>query len=199
MKMTSIRFRNTALAIIAFGLLLFAPFSSVFAQTEEPIGGDRGVNIIAGPHAVRVVIINSNLAAGFLQMALFITDANTGETVSDARVILKANNDDQDYEGWGTAHNSPRDPRRYDARMNLGSTGDWTIDVDVTSSIGHGGANALTIEVPSLNRYTDGSLVFFGIFAAMMVGVIWLIWSVKRQNRRRSELADLGEQGEAQG
>jgi hypothetical protein len=196
MRMTSIRFRNTALAIIAFGLLLFVPFSSVFAQTEEPIGADRGVNIIAGPHAVRVVVINSNLAAGFLQMALFITDANTGETVSDARVILKANNDDQDYEGWGTAHNSPRDPLRYDARMNLGSTGDWVIDVDVTSSIGHGGATALTLEVPALNRYTDGSLVFFAIFAAMMVGVIWLIWSVKRQNRRRSELA---EQGEAQG
>lgn len=143
-------------------------------------------------------MINSNLAAGFLQIALFITDANTGETVSDARAILKANNDDQDYEGWGTAHNSPRDPRRYDARMNLGSTGEWIIDVDVTSSIGHGGAIALTLEVPSLNRYTDGSLVFFGIFAAMMVGVVWLIWSVKRQNRRRAELADLGKQGEAQ-
>jgi len=198
MGMTSIRFRNTVLAVLVLGLLLFAPFSSVFAQTEEPTGGDRGVDIIAGPHAVRVVVINSNLAAGFLQIALFITDANTGETVSDARAILKANNDDQDYEGWGTAHNSPRDPRRYDARMNLGSTGEWIIDVDVTSSIGHGGAIALTLEVPSLNRYTDGSLVFFGIFAAMMVGVVWLIWSVKRQNRRRAELADLGKQGEAQ-
>ena len=178
-------------------LLLIAPLSSVAAQQEDPIGGDRGVDIIAGPHAVRVVVINSNLAAGFLQMALFITDANTGETVSDARVVLKANNEDQDYEGWGTAHNSPANPQRYDARMNLRSTGEWTIDVDVTSSLGQGGANALTLEVPALNRYTDGSLIFFGIFAAMMLGLAYIIWSAKRDNRRRRLAKQSGTQPES--
>mgnify|MGYP001808662954 FL=1 len=183
--MTSIKLRNVGLAVTIMALLLIAPLSSVAAQQEEPIGADRGVNVIAGPHAVRVVVINSNLAAGFLQIALFITDSNTRETVSDARVILKANNDGQDYEGWGTAHNSPANPQRYDARMNLGSTGEWTIDVDVKSSLGQGATNALTLEVPALNRYTDGSLVFFGIFAVMMLGVIYIIWSVKRDNRRR--------------
>ena len=183
--MTSIKLRNIGLAVTIMALLLIAPLSSVAAQQEEPIGADRGVNVIAGPHAVRVVVINSNLAAGFLQMALFITDSNTRETVSDARVILKANNDGQGYEGWGTAHNSPANPQRYDARMNLGSTGEWTIDVDVKSSLGQGATNALTLEVPALNRYTDGSLVFFGIFAVMMLGVIYIICSVKRDNRRR--------------
>ena len=183
--MTSIKLRNVGLSVTIMALLLIAPLSSVAAQQEEPIGADRGVNVIAGPHAVRVVVINSNLAAGFLQMALFITDSNTRETVSDARVILKANNDGQGYEGWGTAHNSPANPQRYDARMNLGSTGEWTIDVDVKSSLGQGATNALTLEVPALNRYTDGSLVFFGIFAVMMLGVIYIICSVKRDNRRR--------------
>ena len=183
--MTSIKLRNVGLSVTIMALLLIAPLSSVAAQQEEPIGADRGVNVIAGPHAVRVVVINSNLAAGFLQIALFITDSNTRETVSDARVILKANNDGQGYEGWGTAHNSPANPQRYDARMNLGSTGEWTIDVDVKSSLGQGATNALTLEVPALNRYTDGSLVFFGIFAVMMLGVIYIIWSVKRDNRRR--------------
>ncbi|MCS5656584.1 MAG: hypothetical protein FI711_09590 [SAR202 cluster bacterium] len=183
--MTSIKLRNVGLAVTIMALLLIAPLSSVAAQQEEPIGADRGVNVIAGPHAVRVVVINSNLAAGFLQIALFITDSNTRETVSDARVILKANNDGQGYEGWGTAHNSPANPQRYDARMNLGSTGEWTIDVDVKSSLGQGATNALTLEVPALNRYTDGSLVFFGIFAVMMLGVIYIICSVKRDNRRR--------------
>ena len=183
--MTSIKLRNGGPAGTIMALLLIAPLSSVAAQQEEPIGADRGVNVIAGPHAVRVVVINSNLAAGFLQIALFITDSNTRETVSDARVILKANNDGQGYEGWGTAHNSPANPQRYDARMNLGSTGEWTIDVDVKSSLGQGATNALTLEVPALNRYTDGSLVFFGIFAVMMLGVIYIICSVKRDNRRR--------------
>lgn len=195
MTMTSIKLRNIFLPILLLAMLLTAPLSSVAAQQDETIGADRGVNIVAGPHAVRVVIINSNLAAGFLQMALFITDANTGETVSDARVVLKSNNEKQEYEGWATALNSPAMPRRYDVRMNLSSTGDWTIDVDVSSSLGQGGARAFTVEVPSFKRYTDGSLVFFGVFAAMALGLAYLFWSVKRDNRRRREAAE----GESQG
>jgi hypothetical protein len=177
--------------IVFFGalfaaLFLLAPISAAFAQDDERLGENRGVDVIAGPHAVRVVIINSNPAAGFIQMAMFITDASTGETVSDARVILLANNDGEDLESVWTAHKvSPNDPRRYDTRMNLGSTGDWIISVDVSSSLGQGGAEALHIVVPSLNRYTNGSLVFFAIFAAMMLGVAYLFWSVKRDNRRR--------------
>ena len=197
MRITSIKFRNIAFAVTVMALLLIAPLSYVAAQQEDPIGGDRGVDIIAGPHAVRVVMINSNLAAGFLQLALFITDANTGETVPDARVLLRANNDDQEYEGWGTAHNSPTNPQRYDARMNLKSTGEWTIDVDVRSSLGQGGANALTLEVPAFNSYTDGSLVFFGIFAAMALGLAYIIWSAKRDNRRRRLAKQSGTQSES--
>ncbi len=187
--MTSLNLRNMTLAVLAAVLLLSASLSSVSAQQEETIEDGRGVDVVAGPHGVRVFVINSNLAAGFLQMALFITDANTGETVSDARVVLKANNEDQEYEGWATALNSPAMPRRYDVRMNLGSTGEWTIDVDVSSSLGQGGTRALTVEVPSLKRYTDGSLVFFGIFAVMMLGIAYLFWSTKRQNRLRRETA----------
>jgi|TARA_B100001971_G_scaffold144392_1_gene133569 hypothetical protein len=196
MGITSFNLGNMTLAVLVVVLLLFAPLASVAAQQEDPLGEGRGVDVVAGPHAVRVFVINSNLAAGFLQMALFITDANTGETVSDASVVLKANNEDQAYEGWATALNSPSMPERYDVRMNLGSTGEWTIDVDVSSSLGQGGTRALTLDVPALSRYTNGSLVFFGIFAAMMLGLVYLFWSTKRQNRRRREAVEVDAQGE---
>tara|TARA_B100000586_G_scaffold196081_1_gene144815 strand:+ start:437 stop:1030 length:594 start_codon:yes stop_codon:yes gene_type:complete len=196
MGITSFNLGNMTLAVLVVVLLLFAPLASVAAQQEDPLGEGRGVDVVAGPHAVRVFVINSNLAAGFLQMALFITDANTGETVSDASVVLKANNEDQAYEGWATALNSPSMPERYDVRMNLGSTGEWTIDVDVSSSLGQGGTRALTLDVPALSRYTNGSLVFFGIFAAMMLGLVYLFWSTKRQNRRRREAVEVDVQGE---
>ena len=195
MGITSFNLGNMTLAVLVVVLLLFAPLASVVAQQEDPLGEGRGVDVVAGPHAVRVFVINSNLAAGFLQMALFITDANTGETVSDASVVLKANNEDQAYEGWATALNSPSMPERYDVRMNLGSTGEWTIDVDVSSSLGQGGTRALTLDVPALSRYTNGSLVFFGIFAAMMLGLVYLFWSTKRQNRRRREAVEVDAQG----
>ena len=177
---------------LIFTLFTFASVYSVAAKQGVPgvpIDRDSGVDIVAGPHNVTVVMVNQNLAAGFIQMALFITVADTGAIVPDARVIIMADNERQDYEGWATALNSPADLERYDVRMNLGSTGEWKINVDVSSSLGQGGAEALTLEVPALNRYTSGSLVFFGIFAAMMFGVAYLFWSVKRNNRRKREVA----------
>ena len=186
MGIISIKHKIVFFGALFAALILLAPISAAFAQDDERLGENRGVDVIAGPHAVRVVIINSNPAAGFIQMAMFIADASTGETVSDARVILLANNNGEDFESVWTAHNSPNDPRRYDTRMNLGSTGDWIISVDVSSSLGRGGAEALHILVPSLNRYTNGSLVFFAVFAAMILGVAYLFWSVKRDNRRRA-------------
>ena len=192
--MVSIKLRNIGLLAFIVALLLMAPLSSVAAQVEDPDENPRDVSVTAGPHQVRVVLVNANLAAGFVQMALFVTDANTGEAVADARVVLIANNDKQDYEGWATAHNSPNMPERYDVRMKLGATGEWVISVDVSSSLGQGGADALTLEVPALKRYTDGSLIFFGVFAVMMLGIAYLFWSTKRNNRRREAA-----QGEPQG
>ena len=186
--MVSIILRNIGLPAVIVVLLLIAPLSSAFAQQE-----DRGVNIIAGPHAVRVVLVNSNLSAGFLKIVLFVTDADTGETVADARVVLIAENEKEDYQGWATALNSPESPQRYDVRMNLSSTGEWVISVDVSSALGQGGATAFTVEVPSFNRNTDGSLVFFAVFAVLMLGVAYLFWSTRRNNRRRQAA-----QGESQ-
>ena len=196
--MINIKLRNTGLAFFIVALFLISPLSSAVAQQEDPIGGDRGVDVIAGPHAVRVVVINSNLAAGFLQIALFVTDANTGVPVTDARVVVTANNEDEDYPGWATALNSPALPQRYDVRMKLDSTGEWVIGVDVSSPLGQGGATAMTVEVPSFNRYTSGSLVFFGVFAVMALGVAYIFWSAKRDNRRRREAAQNEAQGEPQ-
>ena len=190
MGMASIKIRNIGLLVLAGVLLLVAPIASVAAQEGDP----REVTVTAGPHRVRVVAVNTNLAAGFIQMALYVTNADTGEVVPDAQVLLVAKNDEEDYEGLGIALNSPAEPERYDVRMNLGSTGEWLISVDVSSPLGRGGASAMTFEVPSLNRYTSGSLVFFGVFAVMLLGVAYIWWSTRRNNRRRREAA----QGESQ-
>lgn len=179
--MPRIKLRVVGLSALALVLLLMAPLSSAAAQEED----ERGVNVIAGPHAVRVVLVNSNLAAGFVKLALFITDANTGVAVPDAKVVILANNEEEDFEGWATALNFPSMPERYDVRMNLNSTGEWLISVDVSSSLGQGGATAMTLEVPAVRRNTDGSLVFFGVFAVMMLGIAYLFWSTRRNNRRR--------------
>ena len=183
--------RLSALTVVLV-LLLMAPLPSVAAQEEED---PRTMTVTAGPYRVRVVPVNTNLAAGFIQMALYVTNADTGEVVPDARVLLIAKNEEEQYEAVGIALNSPAEPEKYGLRMNLGSTGEWLISVDVSSPLGHGGASAMIFHVPALNRYTDGSLVFFGVFAVMMLGIAYLFWSTKRNNRRRREAA----RGEPQG
>ena len=192
MDISAIRLANISLIFFVAALLLLTPLPSVSAQSGEPVEADQVADIIAGPHAVKVVLINSNLAAGFIHMGFLVTDASTGEAVSDARVVIKAINDKEEYEGWGSAHNSPADPQRYDGRMNLGSTGEWVINVHVSSPLGQGGATALMLEVPALNRYTDGSLVYFGVFGVLALGVTYLFWSVKRQNSRKLDQGGLG-------
>ena len=193
--MTSIKLRFIGLSAFAIIVLMMVPLSSAAAQDEDLIGEQRGVNVIAGPHAVRVVVVNSNLAAGFVKMVLFVTNAETGEPVPDASVVILTENEEEEFEGWATALNSPGMPERYDVRMNLASTGEWVISVDVSSSLGQGGATALTLEVPSFRRYTAGSLVFFGVFGVMMLGIAYLLWSVKRDNRRRREASQVEHPG----
>lgn len=144
--MASNKRRIISLSALALVLLLIVPLSSAAAQDED----ERGVDVVAGPHAVRVVLVNSNLAAGFVKMVLFVTNAETGEPVPDASVVIRSNNEEDDLEGWAIALNSPNMPERYDVRMNLDSTGEWLISVDVSSSLGQGGATAMTLEVPPL-------------------------------------------------
>ena len=187
MDVSAIRLANISLIFFVAALLLLTPLPSVSAQSGEPVEADQVADIIPGPHAVKVVLINSNLAAGFIHMGFLVTDASTGEAVSDARVVIKAINDKEEDEGWGSAHKVPPDPRRYDGRMNLGSTGEWVINVHVSSPLCQGGATALALEVPALNRYTEGSLVYFAVFGALMLGVAYLFWRVKRANRPKSD------------
>ncbi len=146
----------------------------------------REVRVTAGPHEVRVIPVSTNVAAGFVQFSVLVFDSNTGQPVPDARVVLLATNEEEEYEGWATALNTPSLPEQYDVRVNLESTGDWLISVDVDSPLGRGGAEIMTLHVPALQRYTSGSLVFFGVFALLLGGVVYLWWSVRRNQRRRA-------------
>jgi len=172
-------------AVSAFAVALWvAAWPLASAQAQEAPSGE--VRVTAGPHDVRVFPVNTNLAAGFVQFSVLVFDPNTGEPVPDAKVVLLAYNEEEEYEGWATALNTPSLPEQYDARVNLESTGDWLISIDVDSPLGRGGAEVMTLHVPSLQRYTSGSLVFFGVFAVLIGGVAYLWWSVRRNQRRKA-------------
>lgn len=139
----------------------------------------------SGAHDIRVVPVNYNLGVGSAQFAVFVTDPATGEPVSDAKVVMLAESAEEGNPGWAIATNSPDSPGRYVVHLKLDSTGEWFIKVDVASSLGADLIDVATLEVPSLNRLTQGSWVFFGMFAVIMLGIAYVWWSARRNYRRK--------------
>ena len=164
------------LAVFASSLLPAA------AVAQEP---EREEVRYSGAHDIRVVPVNYNLGVGSAQFAVFVTDPATGEPVSDAKVVMLAESAEEGNPGWAIATNSPDSPGRYVVHLKLDSTGEWFIKVDVTSSLGADLIDIATLEVPSLNRLTQGSWVFFGMFAVIMLGIAYVWWSARRNYRRK--------------
>ena len=170
-------------ALLALIALVFMPFSALAQESER-----EEVRYV-GSHDIRVVPINYNLGAGSAQFAVFVFDPETGEPVADADVVVLAESAEEGDPGWAFATNTPAVPERYDVHLKLDATGEWNIKVDVSSSLGADLADVTTLEVPSLNRLTQGSWVFFGMFAVIMLGIGYVWWTARRDYRRKQAAA----------
>jgi hypothetical protein len=138
-----------------------------------------------GDHDIRVVPANLNLGAGSAQYSVIVTDPVTGEPVSDAQVVLVADHEAESDPGWAIATNSPTDPAQYNVHLKLDSTGTWAISADVSSPLGADLVDVGVLEVPSVNRLTQGTWVFVGVFAAILGGIAYVWWSARRDYRRK--------------
>lgn len=169
-----------ALVLLAAVVGAFLLPAAVAAQdpTREEVRHD-------GAHNILVVPVNLNLGAGSAQYAIFVTHPVTGEPVPDARVVMLATNDRESNPGWAIATNSPAARERYDVNLKLDSTGEWTVSVDVSSLLGADLVDVSTLQVPSVNRLTQGTWVFVGVFVAIMSGIGYVWWSARRNYRRK--------------
>ena len=170
----------TALATLLF--LTIASLHPVAAAAQED--GKEEVHYV-GAHDIRVLPVNLNLGAGSAQYAVIVTDPASGEPVPDARVVLVAANSVEGNPGWAIATNTPGLPEQYDVNLKLDSTGEWAISADVSSSLGADLVVVTTLNVPSVNRLTQGTWVFFGVFGAILVGIAYVWWSARRDYRRK--------------
>ena len=170
---------------ILFALLVASLLPAMAAAQEL----EREEVHYTGAHDIRVVPVNYNLEVGSAQFAVFVTDPATGAPVPDAKVVMLAESAEEGNPGWAFATNSPARPERYIVHLKLDSTGQWDIKVDVSSSLGADLADVTTLEVPSLNRLTQGSWVFFGMFGIIMLGIAYVWWSARRNYRRKRAAA----------
>ena len=174
--------RSSVLALAA--LVALAAMIPLAASALAQEGSREEVHHV-GAHDIRVVPTNLNLGAGSAQFSVLVTHPETGEPVPDARVVLVTSNAEQSDPGWAIATNSPAIPEQYNVHMKLDSTGEWTISADISSSLGADFVDVMTLEVPSVNRLTQGTWVFVGVFAAILGGIAYVWWSARRDNRRK--------------
>ena len=171
--------------LTAYALLL--ALAAVFALPSAAAGQEGGREEVRhiGAHDIRVLPTNLNLGAGSAQYSILVTHPETGEPVPGARVMMLTGNQEDDEPGWAYATNSPADPQQYNAHLKLDSTGQWTISVDVSSSLGADFVEVGVLEVPSVNRLTQGTWVFVGVFALILGGIAYVWWSARRDYRRK--------------
>lgn len=176
--------RRAAPTLLLAALLALAAAYLLPATAAAQDSGREELRHI-GDHDIRVARINYHLGSGSAQFAVFVTDPASGAPVADARVVMVAAHHTESNPGWAIATNSPAAPERYDVHLKLDATGQWDISVDVESPLGADRAEVTTLEVPSLNRLTQGSWVFFGMFAIIMLGIAYVWWSARRDYRRK--------------
>ena len=178
------------LAVLALVLaLMLVHVVAGKAVAQEP---ERDEVHYLGSHEILVVPVNLNVGAGSAQYAVIVTDPETGAPVSDARVVLVASNSEEGNPGWAIATNSPADPAQYNVNLKLDATGVWAISADVSSPLGADLVEVGELEIPSVNRLTQGSWVYFGVFGAILAGIAYVWWSARRDYRRkRAAGADL--------
>ena len=167
-----------AVLLALLWILALAPASYAQESASEEVH-------YVGAHDIVVVPVNLNVGVGSAQYAVIVTDPETGDPVPDARVVLVASNAVEGEPGWAIATNSPADPAQYNVNLKLDSTGAWDISADVSSSLGADLVEVTELEVPSVNRMTQGSWVYFGVFGAILAGIAYVWWTARREYRRK--------------
>lgn len=174
-----------ALWAVIFTLALTPTVALAQVADHEPY------RVEAGPYRISVLDNPSSLSLGTVQYMVWVTNAEDGQPVPDARVVIRSRHVEDGRGGWANAMNTPVARDIYEAVMELEGPGLWEMSVDVSSELGR-----VEVEIPSQNvpvprQSREGGLVFIGVFTVLILGGIYLVWSSRRALRRR-EAANAG-------
>ena len=176
------------LALLLAGIfMLFA--ASTGMRPTLVAAQEQGDNIqryeqVAGPYAINAAVIQSGLSLGVTLFAITVVDEATGLAIPDVKVFLSVKHEESEEGGIGAALNTPSHPERYDAKMDLTSSGLWRVTIDVESSKGRVATQMIDLVVPSTRRITGGTYVFIGVFAVIISGAAYVWWSTQRQRSK---------------
>ncbi len=134
-----------------------------------------------------MAIVQSSLSLGTTLFAITVVEASSGQPVPGASVLLKSRHQAGDGEIRSLALNTPSNPDRYDAVVDLDAPGTWRVAVEVDSSLGRVSVGMAQLEVPETRKITGGTFVFIGVLVVLITGVTYVWWSTQRGRRRRDQ------------
>lgn len=155
-------------------------------STEAQQTGARPYYVEAGGYHIGVLSKPSGLSLGTIDYIVTLNDPQTAAPISDARVLIRAvKAEGEGQEGWANALNTPGYPDRYTARVELDEPGVWKMGVEVSGELGHVQVEAPSQVVPKPREAQSGGLVFIGAFAAIGLGAAYVIWTIRRAQKKR--------------
>ncbi len=96
----------------------------------------------------------------------------------------------EDTAGWAVALHQPSNPGTYEATVQLDARGTWHSSVEVFSSLGRVEVEVPPLTIPEPRQTRSGSLVFLGVFLAILLGVSYLVWSSRKAIKAREAASE---------
>ena len=189
--MRCLKFFPVFLAIAALCLLFDPDEDIVLAQAacqQDDIAGPVRIdrNVVVGGYKLCVEAEASKLSLGAASVSVAVLNAVTEAPVYDARVVIHNRHSGSGEEGWATALPVPTRPEIYRvARMRLDYPGQWDLSVEVDGPLGQVETGVGTVTIPKPRQYWVGSVVFAGMSAFLLCGLAYVVWSIRRSQRRR--------------
>ena len=184
-------FRISSIAV-GLCLLLAGMTTVVRAQSDEDF--DPLFVRPAGDFEVAVRWLPPAPQVGFVNVALKPTLAATGESVTDARILIVAERSlvingesvtEPDFEV--VAVNNPESPTVYRANMKFEEAGNWILHIQIDSpTAGQADFRAPIVTLPPpIEPGMEGGWVFLGIFIVLLAGSAYLVISSRRARAAR--------------
>ena len=168
-------------------VLLAVGVGNAQAQTDE--GFDLLFSTEAGPFDIAVSLVPPAPQVGFVNVALKPSLTETGEDVTDARILLVAEDEPGNPVFEVVAVNTPDSPIVYRANMKFEEAGNWVLHVKLDSpSFGKADFRAPIVVLPQpIKPGAEGGWVFLGVFIVLLAGALFAVRAIKKAQASQTQ------------
>lgn len=151
------------------------PPLTVFQENVE----EYGLTVTVEPNPPLVGIVHFKITP---------VNLSTNEPITDAIIRLVASSNDGEKKIQAVAINNPQAREVYASNLKFRLAQTWSVDLEIDSPPSGPTTATFPIEIgapPSPPQNAGAAFMFLGIFAALVGGAAYLVWSSRRKLRNR--------------